>query len=109
MEAQRQPGAAELACMLVWDDFLQPRLFKILAAGPCPILYKRRPWSLIELVCPAPVGTLVRGVDYARLLFNLARHRILDLDFHDIIICKLCWSLVELADRISVFLGSRCY
>ena len=95
MEAQRQQGAAELACMPVWDDFLQPRLFKVLAYGP--ILYKRCPWSIKELVCPAPVGVLVRGVNLACLLFNLACHRILDLDHHVIAIRKLRRSLMEIS------------
>lgn len=95
MEAQRQQGAAELACMLVWDDFLQPRLFKVLAHGP--ILYKRCPWSIKELVCPASVGVLARGVDLACLPFNLACHRILDLDLHVIAISKLRRSLIRIS------------
>ena len=84
------------------DDFFEPRLLKILAL--LPLLHERRPRSVVELVCPAPVGMLVRGVDFACLLFYLACHRILDLDFHIIVIRKLRRSLRELADGISSLL-----
>lgn len=80
------------------NDFLQPRLLKILAL--LPLLHERRPRSVVEPVCPAPVGVLVGGIDLARLLFYPARNWIPDLNFHVIVIRKLCRSLLKLVDGI---------